>query len=96
VLVFATPQLCQSRVCGPVTDIAYQVQSEDQSKGVRFVHMEIYNGNEVAKGLRPQIGAYRLASEPWTFVIDRKGIVRARFEGAFSAAELSAAVDEVR
>ena len=28
VLLFATPQLCQSRVCGPVVDIAEQVKAE--------------------------------------------------------------------
>ena len=27
VLVFATPQLCQSRICGPVVDVAMQVQA---------------------------------------------------------------------
>ena len=27
-LLFATPQLCQSRVCGPVTDIALQMKSQ--------------------------------------------------------------------
>jgi hypothetical protein len=96
VLLFATPQLCQSRVCGPVTDIAYQVQSEMEGDDVRFVHMEIYNDNAVAKGLRPQVRRYHLPTEPWTFVIDRRGIIRDRFEGAFSASELSAAVARVR
>lgn len=95
VLVFSTPQLCQSRVCGPVTDIAYQVQSASEGDAVRFVHMEIYNDNEVAKGLRPQVRRYRLPTEPWTFVIDRTGVVRERFEGAFSVAELAAAVRRV-
>jgi len=95
VLVFATPQLCQSRVCGPVVDVTAQVQSR-VGDDVRFVHMEIYNENDVAKGFRPQIAAYRLPTEPWTFVIDRRGIVRERFEGAMSVRELARAVDEIR
>jgi hypothetical protein len=36
-----------------------------------------------------------LASEPWTFVINRKGRISARFEGAFSVGELQRAVDKV-
>ena len=93
VLVFATPLLCQSRVCGPVVDIAYQLQAEygDQAE---FIHMEIYNDNEVAKGFRPQVGAFRLPSEPWAFTFDKQGKVAARIEGAFSVDELTQAVQK--
>lgn len=95
VLLFATPQLCQSRVCGPVVDVAAQVQDK-VGDDVRFVHMEIYEDNDLSKGFRPQVAAYRLPTEPWTFVIDRRGIVRDRFEGAFSVGELERAVAKVR
>ena len=54
--------------------------------------MEIYNDNEVAKGYRPQVAAFRLPSEPWVFTIDKNGKVAARMEGAFSAAELERAI----
>jgi hypothetical protein len=39
--------------------------------------------------------AYRLPSEPWLFVIDRDGKVSTAIEGAFSVAELEAAVRRV-
>jgi hypothetical protein len=91
VLLFATPLLCQSRVCGPVVDIALQLQSEYRDKA-DFIHMEIYNDNEVAKGARPQVGAFHLPSEPWLFTVDRHGKVAARIEGAYSASELEAAI----
>ena len=42
-------------------------------KDVAFIHQEIYNDNQVNKGLRPQLIAWRLRTEPWTFVIDRSG-----------------------
>jgi hypothetical protein len=93
VLVFATPLLCQSRVCGPVVDIEAEVESEFRDKA-DFIHMEIYNENEVAKGFRPQVGAFHLPTEPWLFVVNRKGKVVARIEGAFSADELRAAVQQ--
>ena len=95
VLVFATPLLCQSRVCGPVVDVAEQVKSE-VGDSVDFIHMEIYNDNQVAKGFRPQVGAFHLPTEPWLFVIDRHGKIATRIEGAFSADELQAAVKKVQ
>jgi hypothetical protein len=94
VITFATPQLCQSRVCGPVVDIVEQVKAT-APKAVAFIHQEIYNDNEIDKGLRPAVVAWRLRSEPWTFVIDRTGRISARFEGAFSAGELQRAVAKV-
>ena len=95
VLLFATPQLCQSRVCGPVTDIAEQVRAES-GDGVAFIHQEIYNENNVSKGTRPQVNTYRLPTEPWLFAIDKSGKVVARFEGAFSTGELARVVAKLK
>jgi len=92
ILLLATPALCQSRVCGPVADVAEQVKSERGDEAV-FIHQEIYRDNQVEKGFRPQFAAWQLSTEPWLFAIDRDGRVAARIEGAFSAAELNEAVD---
>jgi hypothetical protein len=94
VLIFATPALCQSRVCGPVVDVAEQVEHE-AGDGVDFIHMEVYNNNNASDGLRPQLREFGLRTEPWVFVLDRKGIVRTRIQGAFDAAELESAVRQV-
>ena len=91
ILLFATPQLCQSRVCGPVVDIAEQVKAEHPGEAA-FIHMEIYNDNKVEHGFRPQVLRWRLPTEPWLFAIDRHGRVAARIEGAFSARELERAL----
>jgi hypothetical protein len=90
-LLFATPALCQSRVCGPVVDIAEEVKASHKGDAA-FIHMEIYNDNVLEKGLRPQVNAYHLQTEPWAFAIDRHGKVAARLEGAFSERELVDAV----
>ncbi|MBN1527573.1 MAG: hypothetical protein JW895_00815 [Thermoleophilaceae bacterium] len=92
VLLFATPLLCQSRVCGPVADITEEVRSE-RGDDADFIHMEVYKDNTVDKGFRPQLLAWGLRSEPWLFTIDAQGEVAARLEGAFSVKELNAAVD---
>ncbi len=93
VLLFATPLLCQSRVCGPVVDIAQEVKSE-RKDDVEFIHMEIYNNNSIDQGFRPQVLQWKLPTEPWVFTIDRTGKIAARIEGAYSADELRAAIDK--
>ncbi len=92
ILLLATPALCQSRVCGPVADIAEQVKAERGDDAV-FIHQEIFRDNDPNKGFRPQFAVWHLITEPWLFAIDRKGRIAARIEGAYSAAELERAVD---
>ena len=92
VLLFATPQLCQSRVCGPVVDIAEQVKAKLANDDVEFIHMEVFRDNRIDRGIRPQLAAFHLLSEPWLFVFDRSGKVAARIEGAFSERELERAI----
>jgi hypothetical protein len=92
ILLFATPALCQSRVCGPVVDIAEQVKARRGGEA-EFIHQEIFADNDIDKGFRPQVLRWRLPTEPWVFAVDRKGRVAARIEGAFSAKELDRAVD---
>ena len=94
VLVFATPALCQTRVCGPVVDVAQQVADKYGDKA-DFIHMEIYRDNEISKGPRPQLRAFNLESEPWAFLVDSKGIIRDRIEGAFGVTELEEAMKTI-
>src|SRR3954447_5289763 len=94
VLTFATPLLCASRVCGPTVDVVEQAKAETKGD-VAFIHQEIYNDNQVSKGFRSQVTDWHLPTEPWTFVIDRKGRVSARFEGAVSVGELERAIARV-
>src|SRR3954453_4447985 len=93
VLLFATPALCQSRVCGPVVDIAEQVKHARPKDDVAWIHQEIYNNNQINNGIRPQMVKYHLQTEPWLFTINRQGKIAARIEGAFSADELQKAVN---
>ena len=81
-LLFSTPQFCISKVCGPVTDILVQLQHEFANR-ITFIHEEVYLNNQPAKGLRPQLKAFHLETEPWLFTINRRGVIAARLEGAF-------------
>jgi hypothetical protein len=91
VLLFATPQFCQSRVCGPVVDVAEQVK-EEYGDEAAFIHMEIYNDNDPSKGVRPQVRAYNLPGEPYLFTINRQGTISSVIEGAFGLELLTSAV----
>jgi hypothetical protein len=93
VLLFATPQFCQSRVCGPVVDVAEQAKHEYGDKAA-FIHMEIYNENDPDQKVRPQVREFHLPSEPWLFTIDRRGVVRDAVEGAFGLKLMHEAVDK--
>lgn len=92
VLLFATPRLCESRVCGPVVDIALQMKSKYGEK-VAFIHQEVYKGNEVNKGLRQPLLDFNLQTEPWLFTFDRTGRVAARLEGSFGTRAFEQAIE---
>jgi hypothetical protein len=94
VLLFATPQFCQSRVCGPVVDVAEQVKQLYGDKAA-FIHMEIYKDNDPSKGVRSQVRAFHLPSEPWLFAIDRNGRIVAEIDGAFGVEELTRVVKKL-
>jgi hypothetical protein len=90
-LLFATPQFCQSRVCGPVVDVAEQVKEEYGDKAA-FIHMEIWKDNDPStKTTRPQVQAFGLPTEPWLFAINRHGVVSSVLEGAFGLEAMTAA-----
>jgi hypothetical protein len=66
-----------------------------RGKGIDFIHIEIYKDNDPSKGTNRWVNEWNLQSEPFTFVVDRTGVIRTRLEGAFSAAELETAVRKV-
>lgn len=92
-IVFATPQFCTSRMCGPVVDIVRTLLPA-YGKQVVFTHQEIWQ-DFADKKVFPTVEEWRLRSEPWIFVVDGQGIIRAKFEGLVTAMELERALQEV-
>jgi hypothetical protein len=93
-LLFTTPKFCQSRVCGPVVDVAQQAQRKFEGKA-NFIHMEIYNENDPSQGVRPQVRRFHLPTEPWLFAINREGVVSAAVEGGFGTKLMDQTVEKV-
>ena len=94
VVVFATPEFCLSRVCGPTVEVVQKVADKFAGSKLRFIHVEIYKETTPrtattsgwASGIcRPSPG-----SSSWT----DQGVIRGRFEGAVSVPELTEGVSK--
>ena len=59
---------------------------------MRFIHIEVYEGNNPALGENRWFKEWKLQSEPWVFLVGRDGKIKAKFEGPVSERELGDAV----
>jgi len=104
VIAFATPAFCQTATCGPTLEKLKEVAADHAD--VTFVHVEPYLMHVQDGYLQPLLSAegwpqlapwterYGLPVEPYVFVLDSEGIVRAKFEGAITVDELEAALSD--
>jgi hypothetical protein len=92
-VLFSTPALCQSRLCGPVLDRLLEQRDAFGSK-VRFLHVEIYT-DLGGKTLVPAVEAYHLEGEPFLFLAGADGVVRERLDNAYDRGELRGALDRL-
>ncbi len=92
VVTFATPLYCQTRTCGPVVDVVSEVRRRHEGTGIRFIHVEIYENNDPAKGTNRWVREWNLPTEPFTFLVGSDGLIKERFEGTLSVRELDEAV----
>jgi hypothetical protein len=90
VVNFATPLLCSSRMCGPVVD-EQMVAATKLGDKATFVHVELFPDRDPDKPA-PALTAYGFTTEPWLLVVDRDRVIRARFEGPVTAAQIEAAL----
>ncbi len=102
VVAFATPKFCQTAICGPTLDRLKPVA--EAHPDVTFINVEPYelelrdgqlqpvldaNGQLQAV---PAVSAFGLLSEPYIFVVDGDGKVRAGFEAVFAEDEIEQAI----
>ncbi len=100
VVTFATPLLCESQLCGPVVDeelLAYQQIGKDKAN---FIHVEEFLPGEdltpppaTIENQSPAFKKWGFQTEPWTIVIDRKAVIRGRFEGPATAPQIQASLE---
>ena len=94
VVLFATPALCTSATCAPELEAVQQLHSR-YAEQANFIHVEIYQYPFDGQHTARTVDEWSLPSDPWTFIVDRTGIVRDRFEGAAPTEELEPALKAV-
>ncbi|MDA0264659.1 MAG: hypothetical protein O3A93_08440 [Chloroflexi bacterium] len=100
VIVFATPAFCVSATCGPQVGELTKVK---ESLGARanYIHVEVFQDPHLIEaqrptgGLVPAVSEWGLPTEPWTFIVDSKGLVRAKFEQFTTAEEIERTLLEI-
>ncbi len=97
VVLFSTPVYCVSRFCGPVTDMVQGLAKEYDSVA-DFIHVEVWQDFE-SKVPNPAANRWlnhdETFNEPWLFVIGPDGRVLARWDNLFTAAEVTASLDDL-
>lgn len=89
-LLFSTPALCKSQLCGPVLENLLAHHGELRSR-VRFLHAEIYTDTS-GKTLAHAVQAFNLQSEPFLFLAGPNGVVREKLDNAFDRQEVGEAL----
>lgn len=90
-LAFATPGFCTSLTCAPQLGVVLEL-AQTYAGRAEFVHIEIYKEPR-DRVLADAVTEWQLFTEPWTFIVDRTGVIRDRFEGIATAEELSSSLD---
>ncbi len=100
VVVMASPAFCTNAVCGPQVDVLQELK--DKYKGdANFIHVDFYDNPQGIQGdlnnavISPTVIEWNLPSTEWSFVIDRQGIVSARFESFATFEEIEEALLEL-
>jgi hypothetical protein len=94
VVLFATPALCTSATCAPELEAVQQLHST-YAEQATFIHVEIYQYPFDAQRVAKTVDEWHLPSDPWTFIVDKTGVVRDRFEGAAPIDELEPSLKSV-
>jgi hypothetical protein len=87
---FSTPLFCSSRMCGPAVDELLLAARQIGGKA-NFIHVEEYPTRKPDKPVKA-FTDWGFQTEPWTLVIDGKGIIRARFEGPLTDTQVADAL----
>ena len=96
VVTFASPAFCTTATCGPQVEVIASIK--DRHKGqANFIHVEVYHlkvedGKHSKGQFSPLLREWGLLTEPFTFVLDNRGLVASKFEGFVTEEELEAAL----
>jgi len=97
VVTFASPAFCTNALCGPQVEVLSAL-ADAYGDRVAFIHVELYENPAELRGdfalarRTPVLEEWGIHTDEWTFVVDARGIVTARFEGFAPRDEVEAAL----
>ena len=97
VVVMASPAFCTNAVCGPQVEVLRALKDKYAGQA-NFIHVDFYDNPDEIQGdldraeISPTVLEWNLPSSEWSFVIDRKGTVAARFESFATLEEIERAL----
>ena len=100
VIVFATPAFCVSATCGPQVGELTKVKAIVGDRA-NFIHVEVFEDPHLIEnhrptgGLVPAVKEWGLPTEPWVFIVDKDGLVSAKFEQFTTAGEIESKLLEI-
>ncbi len=100
VVVFASPAFCTNALCGPQVEVVGELSAEYGDRA-NFIHVDLYENPHEIKGdlsravRTPVLEQWGIETDEWTFVVDARGVVAARFEAFVTRAELEEALISV-
>jgi hypothetical protein len=93
-VAFATPKFCTSQTCGPILENVQEVA--DEFPRVTFIHVEPYHLDQTPDLVPIEaVQEWGLPSEPWVFLVDSKGRLTAKYEGALGPDELRSGLEKL-
>jgi len=97
VVYFGSPGFCVSKTCGPEVEVVKSLEPTNHPRGIDFIHIETYKGGrpDAQRTSSQWFDEWKLQSDPWVFVVDRIGIIRAKFEAPTGSQEIQPAIDAV-
>lgn len=89
-LVISTPTYCESRFCGPVTEVASELAKQYADRA-RFIHIEFwkdFRAEQLNDAAKEWIGRGESVNEPWAFLIGTDGRIAVRLDNIATRGEL--------
>ena len=100
VVVFATPAFCVSAACGPQVEVISELKGRF-TDDANFIHVEVFvdphliEGDRPASGFVPSVEEWGLPTEPWTFIVNKDGMMHSKFEAFATLEELEESLREL-
>jgi hypothetical protein len=94
-LSFSTPGLCVTATCAPQLD-ELKLTKENNKDTLIVIHVEVWknfkeimNKGDLSIGIvNNSVDTFGINTEPWTFLINKNGVVENRYQGYVSSLEL--------